>query len=172
MCGQDSSALRPNPKDRKSFCGTIGAPPMRSFGRKPRFPRMPPSALRGNIKQSENGPSGPRRQSGADFQAIHLPKIYTITWGPRKNRVFVGKCCEFPPRDPATLHSWGCAPPFGHPRLRRPSFLGLNIGLPPFILPRSSSRRGSFLYSCRRERRFCLRGNGPGSDRRYHNRDW
>ena len=33
--------------DRKSFCGTIGAPPMRSFGRKPRFPRMPPSALRG-----------------------------------------------------------------------------------------------------------------------------
>ena len=110
-------AVAPNPKDRKSFCGTIGAPPMRSFGWKPRFPRRPPSALRGNIKQSENGPSGPRRQSGGDFQAIHLPKIYTITWGPRKNRVFVGKCCEFPPRNPATLHSWGFAPPFGHPGL-------------------------------------------------------
>ncbi len=110
-------AVAPNPKDRKSFCGTIGAPPMRSFGRKPRFPRRPPSALRGNIKQNENGPSGPRRQSGGDFQAIHLPKIYTITWGPRKNRVFVGKCCEFPPRNPATLHSWGFAPPFGHPGL-------------------------------------------------------
>ena len=114
--GTGMGAVAPNPKDRKSFCGTIRAPPMRSFGRKPRFPRRPPSALRGNIKQSENGPSGPRRQSGGDFQAIHLPKIYTITWGPRKNRVFVGKCCEFPPRNPATLHSWGFAPPFGHPR--------------------------------------------------------
>ena len=112
-------AAAPNPKDRKSFCGTIGAPPMRSFGRKPRFPRRPPSALRGNIKQSENGPSGPRRQSGADFQAIHLPKIYTITWGPRKNRVFVGKCCEFPPRNPTTLRSWGFAPPLRHPGSRR-----------------------------------------------------
>ena len=58
----------PTVTDRKSFCGTIRAPPVRSFGWKPRFPRRPPSALRGDIKyctaHRSDGRKGPLVQRG------------------------------------------------------------------------------------------------------------